>query len=209
MLAGTRGGSVLRSTNLGRAFSEAGSGLPDDPITSIVLSDDYATDRSAWVSTWDLGVYRSLDRGASFTKTSRGLTTNPQATLYGQPQFRDVSVSAGANGQQLLFVAGYDGLFRSDDRAEHWRQVQTLAEYVVGLAVSPDYRNDGTVIATTYLKGAYLSRNRGTTWEGRHVGLGTTEGSNSFAPIYRLTTVQFSPDYVEDGTIFRPGTRAC
>ena len=84
-------------------------------------------------------------------------------------------------------------------------EVQTLAEYVVGLAISPDYRNDGTVVATTYLKGAYLSSDRGMTWEGRHVGLGTSEGSNSFAPIHRLTNVHFSPNYVNDGTIFTAG----
>jgi photosystem II stability/assembly factor-like uncharacterized protein len=205
VLIGTRGGRVFRSTDLGTAFSEVGSGLPDEQITSIAMSNEYATDPSVWVSTWDLGVYRSSDRGASFRKTSRGLTTNPQAPDYGQPQFAGVSVAAGADGQQTIFVAGYDGLFRSEDRGANWRQVQTLAEYIVGLAVSPDYRNDGTVIATTYLKGAYLSSDRGMTWAGRHVGLGLPDGQNDFAPINRLTNVQFSPDYVNDGTMFTAG----
>ena len=206
VLAGTSEGRVFRSTNLGSAFSEVGgAALPDEQITSIAMSDSYSTDRSVWVSTWSMGVYRSSDRGVSFTRTSSGLKTNPQAVSYGKPQFGTVSASAGAEGQQVLFVAGYDGLFRSDDRADHWREVQTLAEYVVGLAISPDYRNDGTVVATTYLKGAYLSSDRGMTWEGRHVGLGTSEGSNSFAPIHRLTNVHFSPNYVNDGTIFTAG----
>ena len=177
-----RTGRLFRSTNRGTGFSEVGSGLPDDQITSIEMSNSYATDRSMWVSTWSLGVYRSSDRGVSFTRTSSGLKTNPQAVSYELPQFGTVSVSAGAEGQQVLFVAGYDGLFRSDDRAGHWREIQTLAEYIVGLAISPDYRNDGTVVATTYLKGAYLSSDRGMTWKGRHVGLGTSEGSNSSRP---------------------------
>ena len=200
------GGKGLPVHQPRKAFSEVGgAALPDEQITSIAMSDSYSTDRSVWVSTWSMGVYRSSDRGVSFTRTSSGLKTNPQAVSYGQPQFGTVSASAGAEGQQVLFVAGYDGLFRSDDRADRWREVQTLAEYVVGLAISPDYRNDGTVVATTYLKGAYLSSDRGMTWEGRHVGLGTSEGSNSFAPIHRLTNVHFSPNYVNDGTIFTAG----
>ena len=44
-----------------------------------------------------------------------------------------------------------------------------------------------------------------TTFEGRHTGLGFTEGQNGFAPVYRLTNVRFSPNYAVDGTIFTAG----
>jgi photosystem II stability/assembly factor-like uncharacterized protein len=204
--AGTRGGKTFRSTTRGTSFAAIGTGLPAQEITSIALSPAYATDKTLWLSNWDAGVYRSTNRGTSFVKTSRALSTNPQAPQYGRPQVQDVIAPAGpVGGPPVLFASGYDGLFRSDDKAANWRQIQTLADHIVGLAVSPDYASDGTVVATTYVKGAYVSTDRGTTFEGRHTGLGFTKGQNSFAPVYRLTNVRFSPNYAVDGTIFTAG----
>src|SRR5262249_57666932 len=79
--------------------------------------------------------------------------------------------------------------------------LQTLTEYVTGFAVSPDYAHDGTLLATTYEKGAYMSTDGGATWRPRDVGLGSPSGSK-FAPIFRMFDVAFSPNYSSDGTIF-------
>jgi hypothetical protein len=204
VFAGTAGGKLYRSTDRGSTFVLVGAGLPAEQVTAIAISDAYPTDNTVWMTTWTAGVYESTDGGATTTRRSTGLTTNAQAGMLGRPQFGGITITAGSNGQPVLFVAGFNGLFRSDDGAATWREVQTLAEYVVGLAVSPDYARDATVMVTTYVKGAYRSTDGGTTWKGSNVGLGAL-GENAFAPVYRLTNTRFSPNYANDGTIFTAG----
>ena len=201
VFVGTKSGKLLRSTNRGTSFSRVGTKLPAEQVMSIAASNAYSTDKMVWVSTWTSGVYRSSDRGGTFTRQSAGLTTDIQATDSGQPQFRSLTV-APTSGGQALFLSGFDGLFRSDNNATQWREIQTLVNYVVGVAVSPDYADDGTVAATTYVKGAYLSTDRGATWRGAHVGLGSSPGTEFASKMPRLHNVQFSPNYENDGTIF-------
>ena len=200
VFVGTLGGRLFRSTDRGSSFVEVGTGLPDEQITGIVLSNNYGTDATLWLTTWNSGVYRSTNRGVTFSKTSSGLTTNPQAAEVSRPQFGGVTVAITSNGGQVLFVAGFDGLYRSDDRGNRWIQIQTQTEYVVGLDVSPNYENDTVAIVMSYVKGAYLTNNGGTTWAERNVGLGSATGS--FAPVARLHNVHLSPNYPSDGTIF-------
>jgi photosystem II stability/assembly factor-like uncharacterized protein len=200
VFVGTLGGRLLRSTDRGASFVEVGSGLPDEHITGIALSNNYPTDGTLWLTTWNSGVYRSTNRGAAFSKTSAGLTTDSQAELLDRPQFGGVTAAASPNGGQMLFAAGFDGLFRSMDGGNRWREIQTQVEYLVGLDVSPGYDQVGTAIVMSYLKGAYLTNDGGTTWLERNVGLGSPGGT--FAPVVRLHNVHFSPNYTRDGTIF-------
>jgi photosystem II stability/assembly factor-like uncharacterized protein len=202
VFVGTLGGRLFRSTNHGTSFSEVGSGLPDEPITAIALSNDYTTDGTLWLTSWTSGVYRSTDQGATFSQTSVGLTGDPQAAEVGRPQFGGVTVATAPGGGQVLFVAGFDGLFRSDDRGSRWFEIQTQADHVVGVGISPDYERDATAMVTTYVKGTYATNDGGATWAERNVTVGPPAGANKFAPIGRMGNVHFSPNYVADGTIF-------
>ena len=203
LFAGTSEGDVLRSDDAGDSWSRVGPGIPDQQVTSLALSADYATDDTLWASTWDDGVYRSADGGETWTAKFNGLTTDPQADEIGVPQFRALAVAPGSSGNQLLFLAGYDGMFKSSDGGSHWAAVETEAEYVTGMAVSPNYADDGTVIVSTYVKGVYISRDRGRSFVGSHDGLGhsISEG-NKLLPVRRMHNVTFSPGYTADGTIF-------
>jgi photosystem II stability/assembly factor-like uncharacterized protein len=198
---GTQSGRLFRSTDRGVSFVAVGSGLPAEQITGIVLSSNYANDGTLWLTVWNSGVYRSTDRGATFSPASVGLATDPQAVGEGRPQFGGVTAAMAPNGRQVLFVAGFEGLFRSDDNGGRWSEVQTLAEYVVGLDVSPDYENDAAAIVTTYVKGTYLTNDGGATWVGSNVVLDSPL-VNDFAPVGRLGNVHYSPNYAQDGTIF-------
>ena len=197
---GTVGGRLFRSTDHGVSFVAVGSGLPIEQITGLALSSAYVTDGTLWLTSWN-GVYRSTDRGATFLPTSVGLTTDPQSAEVGRPHFGEVTAARAPDGRQVLFVAGFDGLFRSDDGGDRWTEIQTQADYIVGLDVSPNYENDASAIATTYVKGAYASNDGGATWAERNVILGAGQG-NDFAYIARLGNVHYSPDYSADGTIF-------
>jgi photosystem II stability/assembly factor-like uncharacterized protein len=204
VFAATERGRLFRSDDAGRSFVPLGDGLPDEEVRSLELSPDYTTDTTLWASTWHSGVFRSMDNGETWEPMADGLTADPQADEVRLPQFRTLAAAADGRGHQSLFVGGFDGFFRHDDDHNRWDPVETLSEYVAGLAVSPDFADDGTVAVTTYVKGAFVSRDGGGTWGFANRGLTVDElaSGNKFARLRRLHDVVFSPDYANDGTIF-------
>lgn len=202
LYAGTRAGQVLESEDGGDSWSLRGH-LPGAPIQSFALSEHGGGGRTVWASTWHRGAFRSTDGGRTWQGRSRGLTTDEQGDRIRSPQFRAVVV-APVSGDVRLFLAGYDGLFESNDHGARWSEVQTQAEYVSGLAVSPDYRRDRTVVVSTYLKGMYVSRDAGRRFTSASRGLevaGLSEG-NKVLPVRRMHNVVFSPNYRADDQIF-------
>jgi photosystem II stability/assembly factor-like uncharacterized protein len=204
LFVATASGRLFRSDDGGRSYSRRGHGLPDEEVKSLELSPDHATDGTLWASTWRSGVFRSVDDGDTWTPITDGLTTDPSADVVKVPHFRRLAVGVDRSGHTSLFVGGFDGIFRYDDDDSTWDAVETLSDYIAGLAVSPDFGNDKTIAVTTYVKGAFLSRDAGRTWRSVNDGLtvGDLGPGNMFAPIRRLHGVVFSPDYANDGTIF-------
>jgi photosystem II stability/assembly factor-like uncharacterized protein len=200
----TKSGRLFRSDDGGRSFAPLGTGLPDEQVRSLQLSPDYPGNATLWASTWDSGVFRSTDEGATWEPMADGLTTDPQADEIDQPQFGPLAVGVDRSGDESLFLGGFDGLFRFDDERSTWDSLETLSDYLVGLAVSPDFANDGTVAVTTYVKGTFVSREAGESWQLANDGLTVDDvgSGNKFAPLGRMHNVLFSPDYAEDGTIF-------
>jgi len=189
VFAGDAKGRLLRSGDGGTSFAPVPGRLPVDQVNGIALSPRYGSDRTLWVSLAEHGVYRSTD-------------------AVHVSEFRDIVAAAGAHGTELL-EAAFDGFFRSNDGGRTWAEQQTLADFVVGLGVSPDFANDRTIAAATYVKGAYLSTDAGTDWTMIDRGLGQRPGSgNKFAPIRRLHNMTFSPDYARDHTLFSAGWTA-
>jgi photosystem II stability/assembly factor-like uncharacterized protein len=204
LFAATESGRLFRSDDGGRSFISPGDGLPDEEVRSLELSPDHASDATVWASTWDSGVFRSMDRGETWEPMTDGLTTDPQADAVGVPQFRTLAAGNDGSGHRSLFVGGFDGFFRYDERRSTWESVETLSDYIAGLTVSPDFANDKTIAVTTYVKGAFVSQDGGATWRSANDGLtvGDLGEGNEFAPVRRLHDVVFSPDYSTDGTIF-------
>jgi photosystem II stability/assembly factor-like uncharacterized protein len=205
VFAATAGGRVFRSDDGGRSFDRlGGDGLPDEQVRSVELSPDYDDNKTLWASTWHSGVFRSTDDGDTWERMADGLTTDPMGDDLRVPQFRALATAVDSSGKQSLFVGGFDGLFRYDEHGGRWRQIETLTDYIVGLAVSPDFEDDETIAVTTYVKGAFVSDDGGGTWGFANEGLTVADGGsgNKFAPLRRLGGVVFSPDYANDGTIF-------
>ena len=204
LFAATASGRLFRSNDAGELFVPLDAGPPGEEVRSLELSPHYVDDTTLWASTWHSGVFRSTDGGNTWEPMADGLTTDPQADEVGVPQFRAVAAGVDSSGDRSLFVGGFDGLFRYDEHRETWDQVETLADHIVGLAVSPNFANDQTVAVTSYVKGAFLSQDGGGTWRIANEGLTVDDvgPGNKFAPLRRLHNVVFSPDYAHDGTIF-------
>jgi photosystem II stability/assembly factor-like uncharacterized protein len=204
VFAATASGRVFRSDDGGRSFVPREQGLPEDEVRSLELSPDHANDGTVWASTWHSGVLRSTDDGKTWEPMTDGLTTDASADDIGVPHFRTLAAGLDGSGRRSLFVGGFDGLFRYDDGRKRWDPVETLSEYIAGLAVSPDFGKDKAVAVASYVKGAFVSQDGGETWRSSNDGL-TVDGlgpGNKFAPLRRLHNVVFSTDYANDGTIF-------
>lgn len=205
IFVGSDTGAMQRSDDGGETFEEVGDGLPEEPIQDFAFSPSFANDGVAWAATRNAGVFRSDDRGDTWSYDSNGLTTDPQADEVDVADWRSLAAAVDASGDQLVLAGGFDGLFSSPGGAGTvWTKVNTLTEYIVGLAVSPNFADDSTVAVTTYLKGAYVSDDAGTTWRFANDGLllDALGPGNGFAPVYRLHNIAFSPDYEHDGTVF-------
>ena len=213
-LVGTEKEGIWQTVDGGITFSQVNKGISDRSILSLTISPNYQTDETIWASTWDEGIFRSLDGGKSWEKLSRGLTKDDQADLpnFERPHFSDLSISPTYSEDRTIFIAGFDGLFKSTDGGRVWREINTLSSnIIVGLGISPDYHNDLTLAVTTYLGGAYISHDQGVTWTTINQGL---EKDNWLKRIprrilqhdyvARLFGIDFSPNYSQDQTIFSP-----
>jgi len=202
ILVGTELGELFRSMDDGATFATAGLALPAEEIQSIALSPMHDVDDTAWLSSRTDGAFISTDGGVTWSLSDNGLTVTAQAAQLGRANFGQIV--AGSNGAApAIFLGGFDGLFLSVDGGVTWSTQHTHVDYLVGLALSPDFANDQTLLVTTYVKGAYVSTDGGATWQNAHTGLGhVRDGGNGFAAVRRLYNAAISPDFANDGRMF-------
>ena len=201
---GTERGGIWKTVDGGLSFSPVNKGINDSSIMSLAISPNYKTDSTILVSTWHEGVFRSNDGGNSWKKQSRGLKKHPQAdtSLYHNPHFSDLRISPTYAQDKTLFLAGFDGVFKSTNGASSWRDINIGkgATSIRNMAISPNYQDDSTVAVATIYQGIYISRDRGTTWDPINHGLGSDRllKQNLIAETGNLF---FSPNYSSDQTL--------
>lgn len=183
---------------LGAGELEAASGIGDPNITSVAEAEG---GRLIAVS-WTEGPYVSDDGGRRWTRRDDGLTTTGMAADLGYPDF---SVAAADPGRSMVLLAGYDGLFRSDDGGRgSWEELTTQdAMNLTALTISPNYAEDGSVLVTTYVNGPKLSTDRGRTWQSLVAGIAFKNDYLRHPAYYtRLTGSLFAPDYATSGRLY-------
>jgi hypothetical protein len=151
VLAATPAG-VRRSTDSGRSWSVL-SGAIAPPPEVVVASPAFADDAILLAGTAD-GLLRSSDAGQSW-----------QLALVGS---RVLSIAFPPSFHQdglVLVGTEKDGLLRSNDRGQTWTSGNPglLDLTVLGLACSPAFEVDHTVIAAT-ASGLFRSSNAGRAW---------------------------------------------
>jgi photosystem II stability/assembly factor-like uncharacterized protein len=178
--------------------------LSNKKIMDIVFSPNYEQDKLIFVSTWYDGCFVSKDGGDSWTFLNNGLTKEPQADEMASPHFSDLEIVDTCN--LTLYLAGFDGLFKSENSGQNWKQIETLSEgTVLGMAISPNYKNDSTVAVINYVGEAYISYDSGANWAVMREGLESIHFlsfEDEDQDDRRFYDIAFSPDYEQDNTIF-------
>lgn len=167
--------------------------VPDNHVRDIELIDSPDGPPDIFVTTWNRAVHVSHDAGASWKILDRGITCDNQADSYaiGVPHYRDLE--AGGSSRIDMFVAGFDGLYRSEDGGKSWIQFETLPVSLIrGIGISGAFDGQYGLAITTYGGGAYITSNQGESWSIVNQGLQTT----------RLADVEFAPGYPTDRRIF-------
>lgn len=203
LFLGTAEDGVLRSVDGGQRFTDDSRGLTDGRVQDLEISPGFAADGEVLVSTWLDGVFRTVNRGDTWERVSDGLSTNGQADELERPHFTGLA-SAQTEPEATIFVAGFNGLFRSQDDAASWQELPTQdSTNIAALALSPNFAEDGTVFVATYLNGAVRSQDRGDTWTPINDGLAFEYDYLRAEDYYtRLTTIAVSPDFASDRMVW-------
>ncbi|ESA38637.1 glycosyl bnr repeat-containing protein [Leptolyngbya sp. Heron Island J] len=179
-------------------------GLPEQAIQSLMLHPEDDGGYMIFSSTSNSGVFISEDLGGNWENYSQGLSKDDQATKFNRPQFSNLEMANSLDTERKIYLAGYDGLFRTELPEQKWRQLDTLSSNIItGIALSPNYENDSTIAVATYVSGVYISHDAGTTW--KNVSNGLEDLHKYIAPgnsIARMFNIGFSPDYVNDRHLF-------
>jgi len=184
---GTEKEGVVRVINGGSTFQKATGDISDRYITSL---DSYyeAGGFILFASTWHEGILRSEDNGVTWNQYDYGLLKNKQANEYITPHFSIITIA----DDTTIFLGGFCGIFRSNDRAQSWYKLETLLDLIVGIDIVPLTNATFTVGITTYGRGIYSTSNDSLSWNINNCGLVNA----------RIGPIAYSPHYAEDKTVF-------
>jgi photosystem II stability/assembly factor-like uncharacterized protein len=172
-------------------------------IISFVMSPDFVADGTLFVSVRDKGIYKTEDWGKTWRPVNNGLafietwnSTNPQV-----PE-RDVLLLISPNYKEdkTLFAgsARAEGLFKTTDGGGSWQKLAGKAYgadgRIAGIAISPHYKDDETLMVSVKGKGLFRSDDGGRVF--------VKIGSDLIDSNHTIKLIQFSPAYATDKTIY-------
>lgn len=134
------------------------------------------------------GLYRSLDGGATWHPAYESMRLEqPLATIA-------VALSPDFVMDRTVFAGAQGGILRSFDAGETWEIIGLTSPppLVACLVVSPDFEQDGTLLAGTTEDGIFRSSDRGRTWSAWNFGLLDLN----------VLSLTMSPAFAEDETLY-------
>ena len=188
-------GKVYRSTDSGESWQSI-SEMPwengnDNP--SLVISPSFPQDQTLF-GVGAAGVYRSTDAGESWTSSTEGGNIDTLGML-------KLAISPNYSADQTVYLGSTAGLYQTTDSGDSWQLVDGFADQTIeAVAVSPDYANDQTVMASVRGSGLFKSTDAGQSF----TAIG--DASLPFSMMYTVPAsgrpLQFSPNYANDQTLF-------
>jgi photosystem II stability/assembly factor-like uncharacterized protein len=179
----TTGFRVYRSTDEGSSWQDvtpAWSSPPNAP--GLAISPNFVADRTLYVL-GGLDTYVSTDGGSTFTRAGGWFGTHNVMELAFSPAY--------GTDLTLFALVRNEGLYRSIDGGMTW-DATGLAGDLSTFALSPDYANDGTLIAASRANGLlHISMDYGDNWAPLEIVL----------DIGGQHTLLFSPSFATDRVI--------
>jgi len=140
------------------------TGLPTSEVPALAV-DPRATD-TLYASSWEWGVFKSTDGGATWQAVNEGLTNHKVQALALDPRAPD-TVYAGTYG---------GGVFKSTNGGATWQAYnEGLATDTKVLTLTVDPQASGTIYIGTSEKGVFKSTDDGVTWPAANDGLTNRE----------------------------------
>lgn len=198
---GTRYHGIYKSVDGGLNAAAIWDGL-GQTITSLVISPDFSSDGTLFASVRGAGIYKTVDGGDTWQPANNGLTFIQawQSPTEHQITKKDIRlvISPHYEVDQTIFAACSEGLFKTTDRGESWQELKDPVYgedgYIIGMAISPNYENDETLIVSVRGKGLFRTQNGGIIF----AEIGSDLIDNNHAVEY----IAFSASYGADNTTF-------
>ena len=209
MLLGFRRNGIWLSTDGGESWQRDWDG-PTDYVTDMDISPDFADDGTVFAAIRGAGIYVTRDRSSTWEAVNEGfefladegMVSSPNQ-LVDPPLVRAITdvvlaLSPGYARDRTVFAGSAAGLFRSADSGQTWQSLAVFAAAdsmsVVGLAVSPEYESDQTLIVSVKGRGLYRSTDGGQSFVATGNGLHLANAEPRF--------LAFSPHYASDNVIY-------
>jgi len=148
LFAGTETG-LFRSTNGGRAWREVDFPTELAPVSSMALSQNYADDGTLFAGTEAHGLYRSDDRGRTWTRLGQEVITDAVNKIILSPEFPT---------RPNLLVLLSDVLLVSRDGGDSWKEWEAAAKLKLPLAsvLAPQGLQPGAPLLVGLVEGGAL-----------------------------------------------------
>ncbi len=184
---GTRTDGIYRTTDAGRSFEQINQTAGFVP--SIAVSPAFASDRTVFATVDGGGVIRSTDGGGTWESVNEGL---------GALDYIKLSISPDFANDRTLYAAARDGLYFTSDIGATWTKLDADPKIananIRALQLSPEFAQDGLMLAGSKGLGLLRSRDRGESWEWIAPEL--------LQAGHEAGAIRFSPDFATDGLIY-------
>jgi hypothetical protein len=161
--------------------------LDQDLVYSLAVSPAFGRDGVSFAARTS-GLYRSDDGGFQWRGLYSSLKLGSSLTTL------VVAVSPAFESDRTVFAGVQGGVLCSTDGGETWRPslLPNPPPLVTSLAVSPNFPDDGTILAGTMEDGVFRSSDRGSRWAAWNFGLLDMN----------ILSLAVSPDFARDETLF-------
>jgi hypothetical protein len=171
-----------------------------------VISPVFSSDRTLFASVRGQGVYKTTDGGDNWRSANNGMrlipsytgksSTSPTVDITRQDV--KLMISPAYKSDKTVFAGSVAGLYKSTDSGNNWHKYEVFSggayDYIIGMAISPGYANDKTILVSVKGRGLFKSTDGGITF----VEIGRDLINNN----YCLELIEFSPLYTTDHTIY-------
>ena len=180
-------GCLFKTTNRGKHWQKFWVPRPLRRDSYMIVSPNFASDRTIYLVTLPGKVLKSIDGGENFSVAGE---IGAQAAY-----IPSLVISPNFAADQTLYIGNFTGgIYKSVDGGSTWQPINNgllAKDNYTKLAISPNYQEDRTVFAGT-AEGLFVTQDGGTSW--RKLA-GTAYGGDSY-----IETIAISPNYQSDRT---------